>query len=501
VVHVNLRSAVRPFYDDLETYFSTYRRNTIGIHDTFVSPYGRKKIIYADWTASGRLYAPIESRLTHDFGPFVANPHTESNITASTITMAYEHAKQIVKQHVNADNHDVIIMDGPGMTSVITKFQRLLGLRIPEQFKTRITLTEEERPVVFVTHMEHHSNQISWVETIADVVSLSPNREGRVDLKELESMLQMYQKRKLKIGSFTSCSNVTGIQTPYHQMARVMHQFGGVCFVDFSASAPYVEINMHPRSPLEKLDAIFYSPHKFLGGPGASGVLVFDSRLYFNHVPDRPGGGTVAWTNPWGEYKYLSAIEAREDGGTPGFLQAIKAALCTKLKEQMGIKYILKREAALKDLLLSGLREIPEVHILEPDITDRLGIVSFCVEDIHYNLVVKLLNDRFGIQCRGGCACAGPYGHYLLNIDKQTSKVFTDLIDKGDLSSKPGWVRISLHPIMTNQEILEIIRAIKQIVKMHREWRKDYVYSPATNEFHHSTKRDNIAIDKLFTVR
>ena len=455
----------------------------IGLNQEFDSPYGKKKIIYADWTASGRLYQPIEKKISVDFGPFMANTHTESNITSLMMTGLYKQSKKIIKEHVNADKHDVIILDGFGMTSVVNKLQRILGLRVPEIWRNHLQLPERERPVIFITHMEHHSNQTSWLETLGEVILVNPDREGRVDLNHLEQLLHVYKDRQLKIGSFTACSNVTGIQTPYHKLAKLMHQHGGLCFVDFAASAPYVEINMHPEDPLEKLDAIFFSPHKFLGGPGTSGVLVFDSRIYTNKVPDHPGGGTVLWTNPWGEHKYFDDIEMREDGGTPGILQSIRTALCLNLKSKMGINNILKREKEQLSLLFSHLEKFPEVHILAGNIKDRIGIVSFYIETIHYNLIVRLLNDRYGIQVRGGCSCAGTYGHYLLNIDQTTSKQITEKITHGDMSTKPGWVRFSIHPIMTDEEILTFIQAIREIIENIDEWKKDYVYDPASNDY------------------
>ncbi|MGA2823199.1 MAG: aminotransferase class V-fold PLP-dependent enzyme [Bacteroidales bacterium] len=266
-------------------------------------------------------------------------------------------------------------------------------------------LRESEKPVVFVTHMEHHSNQTTWYETSADVVVIEPGKNVLIDLNKLEKALIKYKDRKKKIGSFTACSNVTGIRTPYHEMARLMHEYGGLAFIDFAASAPYDEINMHPEEPMEKLDAIFFSPHKFLGGPGSSGVLVFDSSLYHNRTPDQPGGGTVDWTNPWGEYKYIDNIEIREDGGTPGFLQAIRTALVLELKNQMGITKMHQREKELVSLAFAGLRKVPGLHILADNVDDRLGVISFYIDSIHYNLIVKLLSDRFGIQVRGGCVC------------------------------------------------------------------------------------------------
>jgi len=469
--------------NNLEEYFHPYRSNIIGIRHEFDSPYGKKKIIYADWTASGRLYRPIEQKISEVFGPYMANTHTESNVTSLMMTAIYKQSKKIIKDHVNANEHDVVIMDGFGMTSVMNKFQRLLGLKVHEKWQSRLNLSEQERPIVFLTHMEHHSNHTSWLETIADVEIIAPDTNGLVDIQHLEYLLELYKNRKYKIGSFTACSNVTGIQTPYHQMAKIMHQHGGICLVDFAAAAPYIKINMHPSDPLEKLDAIFFSPHKFLGGPGSSGVLVFDSRLYTNKVPDHPGGGTVMWTNPWGGHKYFDEIELKEDGGTPGILQCIRTALCLNVKEQMGTDNISKREDEQLALLFNGFERIPQVKILEGHIKKRLGIVSICIENIHYNLVVRLLNDRYGIQVRGGCSCAGTYGHYLLKIDKNSSKQITDKINKGDLSDKPGWIRFSIHPVMTDEEILLFIQAIKEIVMNIEEWKKDYRYDPVSNDF------------------
>jgi selenocysteine lyase/cysteine desulfurase len=471
------------YAENLEDYFQLFRSHVIGNNQYFVSPYGKKKILYADWTASGRLYRPIEQKISEMIGPYMANTHTESNVTSLKMNSLYYETKKIIKEHVHADKQDVVILDGFGMTSVIHRLQRILGLRVHERLRHFIKLKKKDRPIVFITHMEHHSNQTSWLETLADVVIMKPNANGKVDVKQLAKLLHQYKDRTLKIGSFTACSNVTGIQTPYHQLAKVMHQHGGICFVDFAASAPYVNIDMHPEDPLEKLDAIFFSPHKFLGGPGSSGVLVFDSSLYTNKVPDHPGGGTVTWTNPWGGHHYHPDIEVREDGGTPGILQAIRTALCLNLKDQMNVHKIMKREKELTKLLLSGLEQIPPLHILDGHLKDRIGIVSFYVKSIHYNLIVRLLNDRYGFQVRGGCSCAGTYGHYLYQLDQIMSKKITDKIDQGDLSDKPGWVRYSIHPTMTNNEVSLFVIAIKEIIKNIEERKKDYVYDSKTNDF------------------
>lgn len=278
---------------DLETYFAPFRENIIGQNQTFISPFGEQNIIYTDWTASGRLYRPIEDKILNDFGPYVANTHTETSFTGATMTLAYHKARHIIKAHVNASKEDVLITAGSGMTGVINKFQRILGLRIPESFKNNTKISKNLKPVVFITHMEHHSNQTSWEETIADVEIIPCQETGLVCFDSFKKLLEKYKERPYKIASVTACSNVTGITTDYHKIAKIIHKVGGLCFVDFACSAPYVAIDMHPDGDEEAgLDAIFFSPHKFLGGPGSSGVLVFNKKLYHNTVPDNPGGGT-----------------------------------------------------------------------------------------------------------------------------------------------------------------------------------------------------------------
>jgi selenocysteine lyase/cysteine desulfurase len=259
---------------------------------------------------------------------------------------------------------------------------------------------------------------------------------------------------------------------------------------------------MHPNDPEEKLDAIFFSPHKFLGGPATPGVLIFDSNLYHNQVPDNPGGGTVDWTNPWGQHKFVNSIEAREDGGTPPFLQTIKAALAIQLKNKMSSEKMVEREEELIEIVFDELEKIPSLHILAGHIKQRLGAISFYVDGIHYNLIVKILNDRFGIQVRGGCSCAGTYGHFLLHVDQNYSSKITEKINHGDLSEKPGWVRLSLHPTMTNDEVHFICSAIKQTIENISEWKNDYNYDIHTNEFFHkdSERISRQDIDKWFVL-
>ncbi|WP_268846898.1 aminotransferase class V-fold PLP-dependent enzyme [Flavobacterium aestivum] len=469
----------------LEQYFQQFRKNIIGIDQTFESPFGLQKIIYTDWTASGRLYRPIEEKLMNEFGPFVANTHTETTVSGTAMTKSYHHARHIIKHHVNANSDDVLITDGTGMTGVVNKFQRILGLKIPENLKEFINIPADKKPIVFISHMEHHSNQTSWLETIADVEVIPSTEDGLFSIENLAKLLDKYKDRTFKIASITSCSNVTGLRTPYHEAAKLMHQNNGVCFVDFACSGPYVEIDMHPEDQESYLDAIFFSPHKFLGGPGTSGVLVFNKKLYHNMVPDCPGGGTVSWTNPWGEHKYIDDIEDREDGGTPGFLQVIKTALAIQLKEQMGIENILKREHEIVEYVFDSLESVPNIKILAGQHHNRLGVISFFIDDLHFNLGVKLLNDRFGIQTRGGCSCAGTYGHFLLHVDQETSHKLIDEITLGDLIKKPGWIRMSIHPTTTSAEIEYVCNSIKALAENHKTWSLDYNYNKDTNEFLH----------------
>ncbi|MBI9101731.1 MAG: aminotransferase class V-fold PLP-dependent enzyme [Spirochaetales bacterium] len=482
-----------------ENHFLKFRENIIGIDARVKTPYGVKPLIYADWIASGRMYKPIEEKLVNVFGPVVANTHSESSETGKIMTNSYHLSHKLIKEHVHAGPEDVIITAGFGMTAVVNKLQRMLGLKVSVKEQNldfscgipgdRIEIKDDAtRPVVFVTHLEHHSNHTSWLETIADVIVLEPNPDMTVNPASLAAALEEYKNRELKIGAFSACSNVTGIFPPFLDLARLMHKNGGFAFVDYAASAPYVDIDMHPEGdPCGYLDGIFFSPHKFLGGPGSSGVLIFNQELYRNSVPDHPGGGTVTWTNRWGNRSYITDIEAREDGGTPGFLQSFRTALSINLKNQMGTANMAAREEELLVKAMAGIRAIPGVHILADNQESRIGVISFYNLEIHHNLFVRLLNDHFGIQVRGGCSCAGTYGHYLLQVSQEQSQEITEMIDHGDLSLKPGWVRLSLHPTMTDAELDYILNGIESVASYHKKWIEDYNYDCHSNEFFHKT--------------
>jgi len=473
-----------------ETYFKPFREKIIGIDATMPLADGSViPLVYADWTASGRLYAPIEDFMREEIAPLVANTHTETTYTGVAMTKAYHRARDIIKRHIHAGNEDSLFFVGFGMTAAINKLQRLMGLRLPEGCGS--TCREGPRPLVLISHMEHHSNQITWEECDVDV-RIIPRDEatGLPDLVWQERMLKENKDRPLLIGAFTAGSNVTGILTPYRKMAALMHKYGGLALIDFAAAAPYITIDMHPENSEERLDAITFSPHKFLGGPGSSGILVLSNSLYNRAVPDQPGGGTVKWTTPFGTHRYVDEIEAREDGGTPGFLQAIRVALAILVKEAMGVDMIRAREEELLAIIIEEFKAEPSIMLLEGENMERLGILSLYAPGEHHNLIVRLLNDRFGIQTRGGCSCAGTYGHILFDIKKNVSRHITDLIDSGDLSEKPGWVRVSVHPTMTDEEARYVGRSLASVIQNYKEWGSEYSFHKDSGEFSRNDGRE-----------
>ncbi len=479
----------------LDKHFDKFRNKIIGYNTYFESPYGRKRIYYCDWTASGRLYKDIEDKLNYEIAQYIGNTHTESNLTGTIMTDAYHTSQKYIKKHVNATEKDVILLNGSGMTGALAKLMRIMGFQVPVRLRNCIKLEESEKPVVFITHMEHHSNQTQWEESLVEVVILKHDGNGLVNLDDLTEQVKKYKDRQWKIASVTACSNVTGIETPIYEIARIMHENGGKCFVDYACSAPHVKINMH-KSEIEKLDAIYFSPHKFVGGPGTPGVVIFCSSLYDNAVPDIAGGGTVEWTNPWGGHKFYDDIELREDAGTPAFLGTIKTALVLKLKEEMGYEETFKREHIINEKVFERLISIPKLHLLADNHKNRICIYSFYIEELHYNLGVKILNDKYGIQVRGGCSCAGTYGHYLLHVDQYTSQQITNKISCGDYSEKPGWIRISFHPVNSDDEIEYVLNALEELAKNHKEIAKEYDYHPKSNGFLHKN-HNNFESDKV----
>lgn len=476
--------------------FSQIRNGIIGIHESIRTPYHEAiPLVYTDWTASGRMYREIEERLIQEVYPLIANTHTETNSTGKATTRLYHEAQHIIKNHCGASSKDILISDGSGMTGVVNKFQRILGLKLNDRFRNQIELREEDKPIVFVTHMEHHSNHISWSETIADVCIIPVGEDGLPCLTSLKALIEKYANRKVKYAAVTAASNVTGILVDYQAIAQIMHQAGGKCFVDFACGGPYLSIDMHPEDPSKRLDAIFFSPHKFLGGPSTSGILIFNQELYQNAVPDHPGGGTVVWTSPYRKPRYYENIEEREDGGTPGFIQLIRTALAIRLKETLTTENIADIEHEQVNYVMNRFDQMVGVKLLESHNRNRLSIFSFLIPGLNHNMVVRMLNDRFGIQVRGGCSCAGTYGHYLFGIDENNSCQIIAEVDSGKMSAKPGWVRMSLHPTTTKEEMIFVCDAIEAIAENKDEWSKDYTLDPMTGAVKHVNELQNSSIE------
>lgn len=468
---------------DLEAHFEPFRQRIPGRRSVIRTPYGEVAKLYADTTASGQPDEVVEQRINAIKRDY-ANTHTDASYVGEVMNGRYHFAASIIREHVNAGPDDVLITGGSGMTEMVNKLTRLMQLSVPERFRGHEVISEESRAVVFITHLEHHSNILPWQESSADVVTVPPAKNGLPDVAALEQLCAQYKGRPL-IGAFTAASNVTGVRTPYKDLARVMHRHGGKCIVDFSASAPYDPIDMHPENDDgARLDAILFSPHKFQGGLESPGVLVANRSLITTQTPDRTGGGTVDAVDRWGGRWYVNDLEAREDGGTPPIIGRMRAAMAIRLKELMGVEAIAEREHQLVEHFLSGLEEIPGVHAFEPHLRDRVGIVSLYMDDVPHGLLTRLLSDRFGIQVRNGCSCAGPYGHYLLDIGREESaRIIKQIVELHDETEKPGWVRVSLHPTLKNSEVDEILTALRQIHLCAHEWTKDYGHVQGTTDF------------------
>ncbi|HKZ25177.1 MAG TPA: aminotransferase class V-fold PLP-dependent enzyme, partial [Acidimicrobiia bacterium] len=454
------------------------RLSVIGADVAVDGPFGLRRVTYADYTASGRSLSFIEDYIRRAVLPLYANTHTETSGTGFQTTKFREEAREIIRGAVGGSQEHAVIFAGSGSTGAIDRLIGILGLRVPAPLEDRYALSAaippDERPVVFVGPYEHHSNELPWRESIADVVEIREDADGHVDLSHLEEELERSAQHTLRIGSFSAASNVTGIVSDTEAIATVLHRHGALAFFDFAAAAPYLKIDMQTPADgnMAYKDAVFISPHKFIGGPGTPGVLVVRRRLLGNRVPAIPGGGTVRYVSE-SEHLYLADPEHREEGGTPAIVESIRAGLVFLLKEQVGVGEIRKREDEFIRRAIAFWSTTPNISILGNPAAERLSIVSFVVRHgaqyLHHNFVVAVLNDLSGIQSRGGCSCAGPYGHRLLGIDHETSHRFEEQILAGCEGIKPGWVRINFNYFISEEEFTYLLGGV-QLVAEHG-WR------------------------------
>ena len=470
------------------------RASVVGEDEAVNGPFGIRRVTYADYTASGRSLSFIEDYIRDAVLPLYANTHTESSGTGRQTSRFREEARRLVLEGVGGDaERHAVVFCGSGSTAAINRLVDVLGLRIPaaldDQYGFRAQIPDDQRPVVFIGPYEHHSNELPWRESIADVITIHEDADGEIDLAQLEAELQRHDGRPLKIGSFSAASNVTGIVSDTAAIARLLHAHGALACFDFAAAAPYVAIEMDPAGdPAAGKDAVFISPHKFIGGPGTPGVLVARRDLFRNRVPTMPGGGTVLYVNPT-EHVYLDDVEHREEGGTPAIVESIRAGLVFGLKAAVGVDAIRDREARFIDRALHRWGANPDIEILGSRTAERLSIVSFVVRHdgryLHHNVVVALLNDLFGIQSRGGCSCAGPYGHRLLGIDLERSHAFEREIARGCEGIKPGWVRVNFNYFLSEPVFTFILEAVDLVARGGWRLLPLYEFDPASGLWRH----------------
>jgi len=462
--------------DGVERLIARIRSGVIGDDRAIEGPFGMRRVTYADYTASGRSLDFIEDFIRNEVMPLYANTHTETSSTGLQTMRFREDARRTILDAVRGSDDDVVIFCGSGATGAVNKLIDILNLRLPADLEDRYTLSslipEHERPVVFIGPYEHHSNELPWRETIGDVVVIDEDGDGRIDEAHLERELVAHRDRPLKIGSFSAASNVTGIVSDTEALTILLHRHDTLAFWDFAAAAPYVSIEMNPSGgggdPLAAKDAIFISPHKFVGGPGTPGVLVVKRRLVTNRVPTVPGGGTVSYVSADG-HSYLSDPVGREEGGTPAIIESIRAGLVFKLKSAVGEATIEELDHSFVTRAIESWSANPRIRILGNKKATRLSIVSFLIgrdgRFLHHNYVVALLNDLFGIQARGGCSCAGPYGHRLLGIDMDRSTRFRDAINSGCEGIKPGWVRVNFNYFISEAVFNYILEAVHLVAE------------------------------------
>ncbi|MCZ4353982.1 aminotransferase class V-fold PLP-dependent enzyme [Roseovarius aestuarii] len=469
--------------DDVVSYL---RDGLVGRNMEFSTPYGPKRMLYADYVASGRALRQVEDFVATDVLPWYANSHTEASACGEAMTRMREEARATIARLTGAGHDCHVIFSGSGATAGLNRIARLL--RIQERVRAG------ERITVIHGPYEHHSNILPWRESGAEIRVARPGADGGVDLAHLEELLKGAES-DLVVGSFSAASNVTGILTQPDPVTRLLKSYGALAIWDYAGGGPYLPMDMCPASGAEK-DAIVFSTHKFPGGPGASGVAVVRDSIVQCATPTAPGGGTVTFVSPW-RHDYSARVEAREEAGTPNVVGDIRAALVMLVKDAVGIEQITRIDTDLRERALKAWAGVPQIRLLERSAADALPILSFVVTNdkgpVHHQMFTRMLSDLYGIQARGGCACAGPYAHQLLGIDEAGSDALFSRLSEGHEMEKPGWVRLNLSWLHDEDEVQRILGGVASLARECDARARDYVNDPATARFRHRDTEARIA--------
>lgn len=478
------------------------RESVIGDDAVLDGPFGPRRLVYADYAASGRSLSFVEDFIRDEVLPLYANTHTEASATGLQMTRLREEARRIAHGAVGGGEDDVVIFTGSGSTGAIDRLLRVLGLEAPAAV----------RPVVFVGPYEHHSNELPWRESAADAVVIREDADGLLDGRHLEEELERHRGRPLKIGCFSAASNVTGIVTDVDAVSIVLHRHGALACWDYAAAGPYLPIDMNPAPGCEDghlayKDAVFLSPHKFPGGPGTPGVLVAKRHLFANRVPGLPGGGTVAYVTPEHQTYHADPVH-REEGGTPAIVESVRAGLVFALKEAVGPRTITELEEGFAQSALDSWARNPRIHVLGNTDVRRVAIVSLGilyprpahpVGMLHPNFVVALLGDLFGIQARSGCFCASPYVHRLLDFDAEVSAAHEAEVMRGNEGIKLGFVRLSFNYFLSETVFEHVVDAVHFVADHGWKLLPLYRFDPRTGLWHHRARprRPQLTLDGL----